>query len=175
MQDTDFEKNLLRCARFAPVWAYRIIGNYEAAIEIAQEACMRAWDRRHTYDDAFNFDGWFYSVVRNCCRGVLRRERVHRRAMGRIYTHEPVETVSIIDRVVAKIDTDTQFREAIKALEDLPEADRSLILTVYLSGASRREIAEGFGITTAALNTRLRRALIRARFIATGETLCPVA
>ncbi len=53
--------------------AYRIVGNYEEAKEVTQEAFIKLWDIIERYNPDYHFDTWMYRIVTNLSIDHLRK------------------------------------------------------------------------------------------------------
>jgi len=53
--------------------AYRKLGDYHKAEDIAQETFLRAYQKLSTLRDVRNFAGWLYCITANFCRMHLRK------------------------------------------------------------------------------------------------------
>ncbi len=109
--------------------AYAITGELGAAEEIAQEAYTRAWSRwtrLHTYDEP---GAWVRQVA---SRLAVSRWRRARTAMTHLARQRPPDPVSPPDESSVAL---------VRALRDLPEAQRRAIVLHHLAGFSVAEVA----------------------------------
>src|SRR4051812_40493033 len=54
---------------------YRMLGSFEEAEDVAQEALLRAWRARDTYAADAPVEHWLMRIATNACLNVLTRER----------------------------------------------------------------------------------------------------
>jgi RNA polymerase sigma-70 factor (ECF subfamily) len=72
-----FTELVERHRRELQVHAYRMLGSLEDAQDALQEAFLRAWRSRETYDGRSTFRAWLYRITTNACLRILeRRPRV---------------------------------------------------------------------------------------------------
>lgn len=54
-------------------WCYRMVGNRERALELAQEVLLSAWNGLESFAGRSAFGSWLFVVARNRCLSELRR------------------------------------------------------------------------------------------------------
>lgn len=161
----------------------------DAADDIVQETCIRAWRRLEQLQSAERFDAWLDAICRNECRTYLRA----RRAMEqRAYWCAPVGRVSVHDTDVSRaiglaskhelagiadplaLDPfDALDREELgllldRALGYLASHAREALEMHYLRGLSTVEAASALGIGVPAFEVRLHRARAHVRDVLRG-------
>ncbi len=138
--------------------ALRIVGDPELAREVLQDAVLRAWDGRETYDAARGRVAWWLmGIARN--RAVdLVRSRSHQarlREGGQLDAARPAETVSP-DALA--------LRHAVgQALAGLSGAQREAIELAYYGGLTQAEIAARLQAPLGTIKSRTREAMERLR------------
>lgn len=58
------------------VWCWRIIGDRDAALDLAQEVMLSAFERLRDYEHDGRFGAWLFTIARHRCLSELRRRRV---------------------------------------------------------------------------------------------------
>ncbi len=58
------------------VWCWRVVGDRDAALDLAQEVLINAYQRLVEYDHDDRFGAWLFTIARNRCLSELRRRRV---------------------------------------------------------------------------------------------------
>jgi RNA polymerase sigma-70 factor (ECF subfamily) len=160
-----------RYRRELQVHCYRLLGSFDEAEDLVQEALLRAWRRRSTFNGLSTFRAWLYAIATNACLDVLKRRP--RRAA----THEsplPVADVPWLqpypdrllegvapsedepeEAVVAKETIELAF---IAAIQLLPPRQRVVLIARDVLGWSTRETAALLDASEAAVNSALQRA-----------------
>ena len=134
-------------------FALQIVGNREDAMDITQEAFLkvhRNWSRR---DPGRPFAPWFYTILRNLAIDFLRK-RTSRR-------EEDAESAPDISHRPGPeaLAEKGQIQEKVwLAIEQLPEAQREVVVLRDLHGFSYKEIAEIIGESSTTVNSRLHDA-----------------
>src|SRR5579883_1221794 len=59
-------------------YAFRFLGNYEDATDIAQETFMRLYKNRMMYEPIAKFSTWLYTIAGNVAKSELRRRKTSR-------------------------------------------------------------------------------------------------
>jgi RNA polymerase sigma factor (sigma-70 family) len=135
--------------------SYRLLRAVRASVHapdpVIEDACSHAWvqllrcqpDRETVY-------AWLKQVAIHEAWDLARRERRHLRtdflAEDDELRHDPVDTDLRVDA-----------REALRALADLPERQRTY-LAMLIAGHSYTEIASATGVTFRTVNRHLARA-----------------
>jgi RNA polymerase sigma-70 factor (ECF subfamily) len=53
-------------------WCYRMVGNHEQALDLAQDALLKAWRALPGFGGRSRFSSWLFAVARNECLTALR-------------------------------------------------------------------------------------------------------
>ena len=148
-------------ARFGrPVYSmgYRILGNGEAAEELAQDVFLTAWRKAARFDPARGrLSTWLMTIAHNLAVDRLRRENGVRRPTLVLVDEVPETAGEPEEDILLERDA------ALRALESLSDAERRLLARAYFRGLTAREISEADGIPLGTVKTRLRAALIKVR------------
>lgn len=67
---------LHRYRRRVLVWCWRVVGEREAALDLAQEVLISAYQRLGAYDHDGRFGAWLFTIARNRCLSELRKRRI---------------------------------------------------------------------------------------------------
>jgi RNA polymerase sigma-70 factor (ECF subfamily) len=134
-------------------FAQSITRDRDIAEDLAQEALLRAYERRHELENVTDLDAWLRRVVHNLAVDRSRREReiavedVEGKWMSDDYT------VDAADVVLA-----AETREELEdALLRLPAIYRSAVVLHDMEGLTVKEIADICGVDLPAAKQRLRR------------------
>lgn len=133
--------------------AYKILGDAEAARDVAQEAFVRVWRALDRFDFSMAFSTWLYRITVNLAIDHLRRNRRHRGADLDLFRESVADDSSISP------DAPQDSREVAKAvravLETLDEKYRTVLILRDLEGLSSKQIADITGIAHATVRWRL--------------------
>ena len=114
--------------------ALGLLHNHQDALDVSQDAFIRAYRKRRTFDPDRPFFPWFYRLLRNLCLDYIKK---YRRS-----DEIPLEDAKILDNPKE----DKELKQTLrKGLEDLPPDHREIILLRYFRQMSYQEIAEVTG------------------------------
>ncbi|MCI0435792.1 MAG: RNA polymerase sigma factor [Gemmatimonadetes bacterium] len=124
--------------------------DHDTALDLLQDAFMRAWERLAECRDRAHFRAWLFRIARNACLDHLKDVR-------RLTT--PLSTVAGAERLEADTpvvnDVDLTLRVA---LERLPVPLREAFLLKHDAGYTYDEIAAMTDTTPSAVKMRVHRA-----------------
>lgn len=149
MRDEGFEVAFDTLFPRAQRLAQRILGDPDAAEDVAAEAMARAYARWQQLENAPWRDGWVLKVTANLAIDATRRKRP---LIGRPVDRDAEDAAAIRITLVA-------------ALRALSRRQREVIVLRYLSGLDEAEIATSLGISAGSVKTHTHRGLaaLRAR------------
>jgi len=153
--------------RYAPAvyaLAARLLGRAEAE-EVVQDAFLRLWQRAAQYDATRSaFGAWFMAIARHAALDRLRRLDQGRR----------MAVLGDVERVLAAapdpaLDPQTavwlneEARAVRRALADLPEEQRRVLVLGYFGGLSQTAMADRLGWPLGTVKKRVRLGLQKLR------------
>lgn len=162
--DTEAAEALLRRYR-APLFGVlaRLCRDLSDAEELFQEAFLRALASKHHYDPARRFKPWLFTIALNLARDRLKRKS-HPATPELLPNHELPEPAA------RDLESDWVRRaDLLRAMSQLSDAQREVVLLKYFEGMDEPEIAETAGIPRGTVKSRLHHALRRLRDLL-GET-----
>ncbi len=133
--------------------ALGIVGNTDDAYDISQEAFLRVYSSAKTFDESQKFFPWFYSIVANLCRNLLRKRRIN---VNRTVDMSEVDHL-MADRSTPESDliAREEKRRLFAALRKLTFADREIINLNHFRMMSYEEIARLLGVPKGTVMSRL--------------------
>lgn len=137
--------------------AFRTLGKWDRAEDVAQEAFLRVHRAAKNYKPKARFTTWLYRIVVNLCLDEQRR-RVRN---GKSLEDVTVEAQTGPDSDLAEKKEIAQLVRA--AIGELPERQRMAVVLHRYDGLSHGEIAEATGWTAAAVESLLVRAYANLR------------
>ena len=140
----------------------RLTGGPQEAEDLLQETFVRVLRSYRTFSGHSSFATWMYAIALNVFRSRLRKQRRQ--------TPQPVDLMAVSG--TASPETSAEQHEAAeqvrRAVQSLPEQQRSAIILSRYEGMSYEQIAEIFGCSVDAVKQRVRRAMAHLRELLKG-------
>jgi RNA polymerase sigma-70 factor, ECF subfamily len=124
--------------------ALRMVLDPDDALDVAQGAFVKAYERLHSYKPAFKFFSWLYRIVINEALNFLRQRKGLVEVTQDIPSEEP-------DPAEASDTT----QKVLEALQALPDEQRAVVTLKHLEGFSYSEIAVMLRIPEKKVKSRL--------------------
>ena len=139
--------------------AYLLLRDAPAAEDIAQEAFVRAYRRLHSFRRDAPFRPWLLRIVQNLALNELRARKRRGGLAERVGWASP-STAEAPDAQVAAAD---EASALLRAMDELPLDDRTVLHLRYFLDLPEREIAAAIGRPAGTVKSRLHRASQRLR------------
>ena len=148
----EFEERLAKCGQLAFRVARGVLRNTADAEDVAQEALLRAYKSFERLRDRNCFRGWLVRISFRLALDRLRsaKRREHRDTLWAKPEHLP-------DPVTAEeVAASNQFQAHLdRALEELPEKLRLVLLLSAMDGYTIEEIASMVGVPLGTVKSRI--------------------
>ena len=130
---------------------YRMLGNSaEQANDFLQELFMKLIEKPESYNPAYNFSTWLYSIANNMCKNEYRRQSI------RIEYQSAEALIPKLDFLnEPSIEPEQAIEKIFQMLEQLGEEHRSAFLLRYREGFSIREVAVILELPEGTVKSRL--------------------
>ena len=134
--------------------AYSVLGNSADAEDAAQEAFLRAYQKRVSLREAEKFRGWVNRIV---FRLALNRQRSHRRRLARDTAWQATETPVMVDG--AKDAEQLVMLDRLRReIERLPQKLRSVLQLSLVEEMEAADVGAVLGIPAGTVRSRLHAA-----------------
>ncbi|MGB8508502.1 MAG: RNA polymerase sigma factor [Pyrinomonadaceae bacterium] len=141
-----FEQLMIATQHKVAATSWRLLGNREDARDATQETFLRAYKYLKSYRPGHDFHGWLYRITVNVCRDMLRgrsglKDGAHAYGIERTCTEQtlPARAGDTAAEDAALL---AQRRVIVRrALETLPEKERTAVVLRDLEGLSTDEVA----------------------------------
>ena len=150
-----------RHSRAAFSLAYRMMGDRQAAEDLAQDAFLKVWRGAGSYRAARgSVRTWILSIVHNRGIDLLRSHASQRRTQDKIEASAPRSQPS---EAFAETWRNTQRDQVREALNTLPAEQLKILELAYFSGYTHIEISELLSLPLGTVKGRMRLGLKKIR------------
>lgn len=145
----------------------RFLGRDDLAADVFQNAFIAVFSKARQYEPGRPARPWLYAVATNAAIDAQRREK-----RQRVQPADPLpgngDARTVLDLEsdpgpdpAAWVDLEEQKQEVRKAVDELPENLRGVIVLAYFQGMRYQEIAEILGIPLGTVKSRMNAAVAR--------------
>ena len=149
-RDVRFRHELVALIPHLRAFARTLTGDATAADDLAQEAMMKAWDARGSFEMGTNMKAWTFMILRNQFYSEKRRSW----RQTQLDQEAAERTLVAIDDPAAPIALD----ELRLGLAQLPSEQREALVLVGAGGFAYEEAAEICGCAIGTVKSRVSRA-----------------
>jgi RNA polymerase sigma-70 factor (ECF subfamily) len=157
MSESEFVALAERHRRELHVHCYRMLGSFDDAEDVVQEALVRAWRARDTLERPENLRAWLYKIATNACLDAIK-------AKGRrLDSYESIADVPWLQPYPDRLLDELVERETIEltflaVIQLLPAPQRATLILREMLGWSAQETGELLELSVTAVNSALQRA-----------------
>ncbi len=137
--------------------ALGLTGSHDDALDLSQEAFVRAYRARASLDPDRPFYAWLYQIVRRLCFNFLRDRKTRRRRLeeGGSWLVEQARAHAAHGDPVRSTERSELRARVEEAIAALPEHEREVIVLREFEGLRYREIAELLDVPIGTVMSRL--------------------
>jgi RNA polymerase sigma-70 factor (ECF subfamily) len=173
-REESFEELVRRYQRPIVGYVFRMLGDYDSALDVTQEVFIKVYNSLHRYSSDYKFSTWLYRIAHNATIDHLRRNSTNTQSIETESADGAYQLqIESRDPSPEKDRERKEWRVEIEAVvKRLPTAYRELILLRHSQDLSYDEIAEVTGLPLGTVKNRLFRAreMMREIFIGRGFT-----
>ena len=148
--DEGFKRELVHLIPHLRAFARTLTGDATAADDLAQDAMLKAWDARASYQMGTNMKAWTFMILRNQFYSEKRRSW----RSSQLDQEAAERTLVAVDDPEAPVALD----ELRQALNTLPEEQREALILVGAGGFAYEEAAEICQCAVGTVKSRVSRA-----------------
>lgn len=175
-REEGFEELVRRYQRPIVAYAYRLVGNYDAALDLAQEVFIKVYSSLERYRPEYKFSTWIYKIAHNAAIDYLRRnssfrelESLAKQSDGTTF-ERPLSAGALTPEELSE--RSERRAEIETVVQALPAVYRELIILRHAHDLSYDEIAEITALPLGTVKNRIFRAreMMREQFEQRGIT-----
>jgi RNA polymerase sigma-70 factor (ECF subfamily) len=175
-REDGFEELVRRYQRPIVAYVYRMVGDYDSALDLAQEVFIKVYNSLGRYRPEFKFSTWIYRIAHNASIDYLRRagnsrmEEMEVAGEGGSTFEKPFASKSLTPE--QETERGERRAEIEEVVRQLAPAYRELIVLRHSHDLSYDEIAEVTGLPLGTVKNRIFRAreAMRELLVARGIT-----
>jgi RNA polymerase sigma-70 factor (ECF subfamily) len=173
-REDGFEELVRRYQRPIAAYVYRMVGDYDAALDLTQEVFIKVYASLARYRSEFKFSTWIYKIAHNAAVDHLRRHSTREQSLVNQVDGEQYDLPIESGRLSPEQESEKAERcaEIELVVRQLPAAYRELIVLRHSHDLSYDEIAEVTSLPLGTVKNRLFRAreIMRQQFVQRGIT-----
>lgn len=156
-RESGFEELVRRYQRPIAAYVYRMVGDYDSALDLTQEVFIRVYGSLSRYRAEFKFSTWIYKIAHNASIDYLRRGATRETTTG---AADDDRSAVESRRLTPEQESERNERcsEIEMVVRMLPPAYRELIVLRHSNDLSYDEISEVTGLPLGTVKNRLFRA-----------------
>jgi len=133
--------------------AQQLLSDRSLVEDAVQEAFLRVVRNRARYDKSKAFTSWFYAILRNVCRDMLRSRARRTKLIQEAAFHRSPSVES----------DPAPTGEVLGLLDRLPGGERNVLMLRIVHDLTFRDVGAALGISEEAAKKRAQRGLKRLR------------
>ena len=169
-----FEELVRRYQRPISAYVYRMVGDYESALDLTQEIFIKVYGSLRRYRAEFKFSTWIYKIAHNSAVDHLRRNTAREQSIinGAEGDHFELPLESGQPSPEQESERKERRGEIESVVRTLPANYRELIILRHSQDLTYEEIVEVTGLPLGTVKNRLFRAreMMRHQFVEKGIT-----
>jgi RNA polymerase sigma-70 factor (ECF subfamily) len=169
-----FEELVRRYQRPISAYVYRMVGNYESALDLTQEIFIKVYGSLGRYRPEFKFSTWIYKIAHNSAVDHLRRNSTREQSLIHGTESDNFELPVESGRLTPEQESERKERrvEIEAVVRTLPSNYRELIILRHSQDLTYEEIVDVTGLPLGTVKNRLFRAreMMRQQFVEKGIT-----
>jgi RNA polymerase sigma-70 factor (ECF subfamily) len=173
-REDGFEELVRRYQRPIAAYVYRMVGDYEAALDLTQEVFIKVYNSLARYRSEYKFSTWIYKIAHNAAVDHLRRHSTREQSLVSQADGEQYDLPIESKRLSPEQESEKAERcaEIEAVVRELPAVYRELIVLRHSHDLSYDEIAEVTNLPLGTVKNRLFRAreVMRQHFVQRGIT-----
>ena len=171
-REDSFEELVRRYQRPITNYVYRMLNNYDAALDVTQEIFIKVYNSMARYSSEYKFSTWLYKISHNAAIDYLRRNSNHAQSLEIENEDGTYQVQFESKRLSPEQERElSEWREEIDVVvKRLPSGYRELILLRHANDLSYDEIADITNLPLGTVKNRLFRAreMMRDIFVERG-------
>jgi len=138
--------------------ALGLVGSHDSALDLSQEAFVRAYRSIRKLDADRKFFTWYYQILRNLCFNFIRNSARHAKSFSEIGDYQLQHLVDDTPNAAVIAESNEKKEIVWKAMNRLKPMDREIIILKDFQELSYKEIGEVLSCPAGTVMSRLYHA-----------------
>ncbi len=135
--------------------ALGLVGSHDAAMDLSQDAFVRAFRAIKKFDVERQFFTWYYQILRNLCLNFIRDKKRHARSFSEVNEYQ-IKRLSDESQDASKAVEQAELKKVMwEAINSLKPNEREIIVLKDFQELQYKEIAEMLDIPIGTVMSRL--------------------
>ncbi|MEO0083798.1 MAG: RNA polymerase sigma factor [candidate division WOR-3 bacterium] len=149
--------------------AFRMVGNAEDAVELAQDTFIRAYKAMPKFNKKSAFYTWLYRICANRCLSFIKKKQKQKTTLSLDSLNEEKQMLSIVSQESTIQEPTTIARQqkmltAInQAINQLPPRQRAIFMMRQYDDMSNEEIAKVLKLSTGGVKSNYYQAILKLK------------
>jgi len=146
--------------------ALKMTRNEEDALDISQEAFIKAYRQLSNFRGDSRFSVWLYRLTYNLCIDFIRKKKPESNVVSLNYEDDSGETTPLEIPDLRNLPEDTAIRSDMRktineSIDELADKHREVLIMREITGLSYDEMAETLRVNVGTVKSRLARARLK--------------
>jgi len=146
--------------------ALKMTRNEEDALDISQEAFLKAYRQLANFRGESRFSVWMYRLTYNLCIDLLRKKKPDTTIISLSYEDDEGDSMALEIPDIRDLPEDSVVRNEMRknisdGISALPDKHRNILVMREITGMSYEEIAQSLRINIGTVKSRLARARLK--------------
>ncbi|MEQ9425487.1 MAG: RNA polymerase sigma factor [Cyclobacteriaceae bacterium] len=133
----------------------KLSSDYDASQDLTQNVFIRIMKSRHTYKGEHQFRTWIYQIARNLFYDHYKKEMKSKDVFMKVERMEDIDR----DEIESYSEIEEREEQLRKALDQLPDDKREVLVMSRYQGMKYEQIAEVTGLTVSNVKIKVHRAI----------------
>ncbi|MCI0449393.1 MAG: sigma-70 family RNA polymerase sigma factor [Chlorobi bacterium] len=141
-------------------FVYRYVGSYDDSDDIVQDTFVKVYVSKHLYKEVAKFSTWIYTIAINLAKTKISKKQKYKTfSISDAYEDEDKDFDIPDDSYTPDVDANSKFLSVHiqKALDQISESYRELVILRDIEDYSYEEIAEMTGLPMGTVKSRINR------------------
>ena len=146
-------------------FVFQYIGDFDRSEDIVQDTMLKVYTKKYYYKEIAKFSTWIYTIAKNLANSEYRKiKRRKTSSFSQLSDNKEMPYLKSSDLDIdLKYEIESDIKEINKAIENLPEHFRSVIILRDIQEESYEDISLIMDLPIGTVKSRINRARLQLR------------